>query len=199
MKAAARNRRLPSILTRGIGLVIMAAILSRVDYGKMGALFSDIRPPYLAAALALLLPMLLIKAFRWNMILRDRGIGYSLGRAFVLFWIGIFFGTLTPGKAGDLVIVRGDPTENIRDTRNVQLVVKAGEIYDPEALLQSAEGKIGPSGPERVPLPWTIRTDANPRSMHSRRKYCNSVRASARRMPCRSISASSANSPRLRR
>lgn len=103
MKAAARNRRLPSILIKGIGLVIMAVILSRVDYGKMGALFSEIRLPYLAAALAIFLPTLLIKAFRWNMILKDRGIRYPFGRTFVMFWIGLFFGTLTPAKAGDLV------------------------------------------------------------------------------------------------
>jgi len=30
----------------------------------------------------------------------------------------------------------------------VRLVMKAGQIYDPKALLRSAEGKIGPSGPD---------------------------------------------------
>ena len=103
MKIVSRNRHLPSILIKGIGLVIMAVILSRVDYEKMYAIFSGIRPLYLAAALAILLPTQLIKAFRWNMLLRDGGIHYPFGRTFVMFWIGVFFGTLTPAKAGDLV------------------------------------------------------------------------------------------------
>ena len=30
----------------------------------------------------------------------------------------------------------------------VQFVIKSGVIYDPESLLKSAEGKIGPAGPD---------------------------------------------------
>ena len=30
----------------------------------------------------------------------------------------------------------------------IQLVIKEGVVYEPQALLKAAEGKIGPSGPD---------------------------------------------------
>ena len=40
----------------------------------------------------------------------------------------------------------GNPLENIRHTRNVRHVIKAGEPYDPAALMKSVENSIGPRG-----------------------------------------------------
>jgi len=59
-------------------------------------------------------------------------------------------GTIETGKLADLFVVRGNPLANIRNTRNVQMVMKSGYIYGPAALLAQAEGKIGPS-PKRAP------------------------------------------------
>jgi len=55
-------------------------------------------------------------------------------------------GTIEPGKYADLVVVRGDPLVRITDTRNVRVVIKAGRVYDPAALLASVRGKLGPAG-----------------------------------------------------
>jgi len=57
-------------------------------------------------------------------------------------------GSIEPGKLADLYVANGNPLEDISTARNVRLVIKAGVVYDPEALLKSAEGKIGPSGPD---------------------------------------------------
>jgi imidazolonepropionase-like amidohydrolase len=57
-------------------------------------------------------------------------------------------GTIEAGKTADLVILDGNPLEDIRNTRNVVTVVRAGRIYDPEELLASVKGKLGPTGPE---------------------------------------------------
>lgn len=56
-------------------------------------------------------------------------------------------GSIEAGKLADLYVVRGNPLENIKAARNVQTVIKSGVIYDPDGLLESAEGKIGPAGP----------------------------------------------------
>jgi imidazolonepropionase-like amidohydrolase len=43
-------------------------------------------------------------------------------------------GSITPGKLADLILVKGDPTKNIRDIRRVVLTVKDGTLYDTAAL-----------------------------------------------------------------
>lgn len=57
-------------------------------------------------------------------------------------------GSLEVGKLADLVVVRGDPLTDIKATRNVRQVIKAGVVHDPASLLEAAEGQIGPAGPE---------------------------------------------------
>ena len=57
-------------------------------------------------------------------------------------------GSVEPGKIADLVIVRGNPLDDIKAARDIRVVVKEGVAHDPEALLLSAEGKIGPKGPD---------------------------------------------------
>ncbi|TVP56031.1 MAG: hypothetical protein EA351_08970 [Gemmatimonadales bacterium] len=57
-------------------------------------------------------------------------------------------GSITPGKWADLAIVRGDPLDDIRATRNVTLVLMEGRVHDPTTLLDRARGRIGPTGPE---------------------------------------------------
>lgn len=57
-------------------------------------------------------------------------------------------GSIEAGKLADLYVARGNPLEDIKTARNVQLVIKSGVVYDPESLLKSAEGKIGPAGPD---------------------------------------------------
>jgi imidazolonepropionase-like amidohydrolase len=57
-------------------------------------------------------------------------------------------GSVEAGKLADLVVVSGNPIEDIKAARNVKFVIKGGVKYNSAALLQSAEGKIGPVGPE---------------------------------------------------
>ena len=67
-------------------------------------------------------------------------------------------GTIEPGKLADLYIVEGNPLDDIKMAREVRYVLKSGEVYDPQALLTSAEGKIGPSGPDDHDY-WTLRVE----------------------------------------
>jgi len=54
-------------------------------------------------------------------------------------------GSIEPGKWADLVVVRGNPLADIRRVRLPRVVIKAGRVYDPETLMKSVEGKIGPA------------------------------------------------------
>jgi imidazolonepropionase-like amidohydrolase len=52
-------------------------------------------------------------------------------------------GTIQQGKQADLIVLRGDPTENAADIRNVVHVFRKGIGYDPEKLVASVQGQIG--------------------------------------------------------
>ena len=51
-------------------------------------------------------------------------------------------GTVAAGKQADLVIVRGDPSTQIDDIENVEMVFKDGVGYDPAKLLDSVRGRV---------------------------------------------------------
>ena len=72
--------------------------------------------------------------------------------------VGDKLGSIEIGKLADLVIVRGDPTTDISMTRNVRTVIKAGQIYEPQSLLKSAEDRIGPKGPDDH-ADWELRIE----------------------------------------
>jgi len=57
-------------------------------------------------------------------------------------------GSIEPGKLADLYVVRGNPLDDIKVARDIRFVIRDGIAYDPAELLQSAEGKIGPTGPD---------------------------------------------------
>ena len=43
-------------------------------------------------------------------------------------------GSIKTGKQADLIIIDGDPLQQIRNIRNVWMVIKEGQQYDPMAL-----------------------------------------------------------------
>lgn len=58
--------------------------------------------------------------------------------------MGTEIGTIEVGKWADLVVVRGNPLRDIRNTRNVTWVMTRGELHRAADLLDSARGTVGP-------------------------------------------------------
>ncbi len=52
-------------------------------------------------------------------------------------------GTVEVGKNADLVVIKGDPSKQISDIENVEIVFKDGVGYDSEKLLNSVKGRYG--------------------------------------------------------
>ena len=67
----------------------------------------------------------------------------ALGKSSVL-------GSIETGKLADLYVVEGNPLDEITNTRNVQVVLKSGKVYNPKKLLQQVKGKIGPASAEET-------------------------------------------------
>lgn len=52
-------------------------------------------------------------------------------------------GSIAVGKNADLVVVKGDPSKNIHDIENTEIVFKDGVGYDSQKLLESVKGRYG--------------------------------------------------------
>ena len=52
-------------------------------------------------------------------------------------------GTIEVGKKADLVLINGDPINNIKSVRNTETVFKNGIGYDSKKLFESVKGKVG--------------------------------------------------------
>jgi N-acetylglucosamine-6-phosphate deacetylase len=65
--------------------------------------------------------------------------------------LGDRLGSIEPGKWADMVVVGGDPVDDIRNARDVRWVMVRGRGYDPASLLAMAEGAIGPESAEEEP------------------------------------------------
>ncbi len=59
-------------------------------------------------------------------------------------------GTLEAGKYADMVIVDGNPTQNIRALQNIWRVVRGGRMLDPASLLEQAEQNAQTAQPNVV-------------------------------------------------
>jgi imidazolonepropionase-like amidohydrolase len=62
-----------------------------------------------------------------------------------LFKLGNVTGSLARGKLAELALIDGDPSKNIGDLRQVELVMREGKLMDAQAL----RAAIGISGPPR--------------------------------------------------
>jgi imidazolonepropionase-like amidohydrolase len=52
-------------------------------------------------------------------------------------------GSIAAAKAADLVILAGNPAQNIDDIEKVETVYKDGVGYDPVKLTHSVQGSVG--------------------------------------------------------
>ena len=53
------------------------------------------------------------------------------------------YGSISPGKIADIIIVNGQPAERVADLRKLETVIRAGRVYDPATLRAAVFGSPG--------------------------------------------------------
>lgn len=83
-----------------IGIAILAYLIISSGPEKILNTLYTIDPLYFALSIVMLIPYLLIQAYKWRYILTKQRIRLDFITTFKLHMIGVFYGILTPGRIG---------------------------------------------------------------------------------------------------
>lgn len=90
-------------MLRLIGPALLLFFLATSDLGELWRILITAELWPIVWSLLLLPPFLLIKSYRWLRLMREMGLGLPFSTACALYMVGIFYGSTTPGQAGDLL------------------------------------------------------------------------------------------------
>lgn len=96
-------RALLRLALRLLGPALLIYVLLTNDLAQVGRTLLGANPWLLLLSIVLVVPFLVLKAVRWQMILRAWNVTIPLHAATAMYCIGIFLGVVTPGQAGDAV------------------------------------------------------------------------------------------------
>jgi uncharacterized protein (TIRG00374 family) len=89
---------------RLIGPALLVLFLWRSDFSLLLAGLSQVILWPVLLSLALFLPFVIVKAWRWNLLMRELGMQPPpLRVSMTLYQIGLFLGATTPGQSGDFI------------------------------------------------------------------------------------------------
>ena len=91
-----------SWLLRALGLGLFAWLVGRSDWAELGRVLKGVDSTLLYVLPLLTAIMIGLRAWRWNLMLKVRQQGLSPGRVWSIYSIGLFLGSVTPGRLGDL-------------------------------------------------------------------------------------------------
>ena len=96
------------ILKAVVSLSILGFIAFQVDLAQTITLIQSLNLVYLAGVLALGVFGIFVSTQKWSLLLTQAGTPIPFGQLLRLFWIGVFFNNLLPGRTGgDLVRAYG--------------------------------------------------------------------------------------------
>ncbi|MFH1586459.1 MAG: lysylphosphatidylglycerol synthase transmembrane domain-containing protein [Candidatus Diapherotrites archaeon] len=86
-----------------IGITLFIYILFSVGLDRTISAFLTADLFFLLFVLLLVIPTMLIQTFKWDFLLKNQGIKLPFWYLFKVYWIGLFYGAITPGKVGSLI------------------------------------------------------------------------------------------------
>ncbi len=88
-----------------VGIALFIFILLKVNLTQTWALLKTADWRLCVAAFMTLLAMVYLKGMRWSFLLRMQGYAYSTWNCFLIYMGSLFWGNVTPGRAGDFMKV----------------------------------------------------------------------------------------------
>jgi uncharacterized protein (TIRG00374 family) len=111
------------ILKIAVSAGLLYFLLSGVDLSRLGAQVRSAAPAWLAAALGLYLVMILISAWRWDLLLRAQQVQVPVGTLISSFLVATFFNNFLPSNIGGDVVRIGDTARRARSKTLATTVV----------------------------------------------------------------------------
>ncbi len=83
-----------------IGLILFVFILFQLDFSQILQIFSEIHPLYAVLSFFVFVPLLFLVTIEWQLLLKRQRIHVSFWYSIKNFFIGYFYGFITPGGLG---------------------------------------------------------------------------------------------------
>jgi len=84
-----------------IGIIIFVYILMNANLGEIVSLIYNINPVFLVLVFIFMFPVLIIKVFKWYILLRTYKIRYPFWKLFKAWMMGFSISLITPARLGD--------------------------------------------------------------------------------------------------
>jgi uncharacterized protein (TIRG00374 family) len=91
------------ILVVLVGIALFIFVLSKVDVAAVWVLLRQADWKLCLLSLGTLLVMVYLKGVRWSYLLKMQGHAYSVWNCFLIYMGTLFWGNVTPGRAGDFM------------------------------------------------------------------------------------------------
>lgn len=92
----------PSTCVRSVGVGLLVWLLFGADWTSLTGLFAQVDITHLYAMPAYTAALIAVRAWRWNILLAAQKNAFTPWKAYSAYASGIFIGTFTPGRLGDL-------------------------------------------------------------------------------------------------
>jgi uncharacterized membrane protein YbhN (UPF0104 family) len=99
----ARSVLIPLAKT-GVSIILLWILFSRVDVARLWSVARHASLPWLGAALALYFAMIVMSAWRWDLLLKAQGLVFPFLRLVTSFLVATFFNNFLPSNIGGDVV-----------------------------------------------------------------------------------------------
>ncbi|RLI92133.1 MAG: UPF0104 family protein [Candidatus Altiarchaeales archaeon] len=105
------RNKIELILKISITIILLVFLVTKIKPQNIDNTLTNAKLSLLMLSMLLTPLLYLIRAIKWNLLLKCSGINEKFSKVFIALVIGVFYGILTPGKTGELMRVFYIPHE----------------------------------------------------------------------------------------